>query len=75
MGDAACRKRFGDPDHTFDALLCALKTQAVPVWGEADPFTGERRNLSFDATDLGTVDAAVQFTPAEESALLHAGAG
>ena len=23
--------RFGDPDHTFDALLARLKTQAVPV--------------------------------------------
>ncbi len=68
VGDAACRARFGDPDHTFDALLARLKTQAVPV-EVADPFTGERRKLSFDATDLGTVVRLSSYST-EESALL-----
>jgi pimeloyl-ACP methyl ester carboxylesterase len=68
VGDAACRARFGDPDRTFDALLARLKTQAVPV-EVADPFTGDRRKLSFDATDLGTVVRLSSYST-EESALL-----
>jgi pimeloyl-ACP methyl ester carboxylesterase len=68
VAEAACRGRFGDPDHTFDALLARLKTQAVPV-EVADPFTGERRKVSFDATDLGTVVRLSSYST-EESALL-----
>jgi pimeloyl-ACP methyl ester carboxylesterase len=66
--DAACRARFGAPDHTFDALLSRLKIQAVPI-EVADPFTGQRRKLSFDANDLGTVVRLSSYST-EQSALL-----
>ncbi|HEV2702322.1 MAG TPA: alpha/beta fold hydrolase [Steroidobacteraceae bacterium] len=68
VADTPCRARFGDPDQTFNGLLARLQAQAVPV-EVADPFTGERRKLTFDATDLGTVVRLSSYST-EESALL-----
>jgi pimeloyl-ACP methyl ester carboxylesterase len=68
VADAACHARFGDPDQTFAVLLARLRSQAVPV-EVPDPFTGEARKLSFDATDLGTVVRLSSYST-EESALL-----
>lgn len=66
--DATCRARFGDPDHTFEALLTRLKARAAPV-EVPDPFTGQIRKLSFDATDLGDVVRLSSYST-EQSALL-----
>ena len=67
-GTAACRARFGDPAHTFAALLGRLQSAPVPVQ-VPDPFTGLTRTLSFDATDLGTVVRLASYST-EQSALL-----
>jgi pimeloyl-ACP methyl ester carboxylesterase len=65
---APCRTRFGDPHDTFDSLLAALKTRAVPV-AVPDPFTGQLRNLTFDADDLAAVVRLSSYST-EQSALL-----
>jgi pimeloyl-ACP methyl ester carboxylesterase len=65
---APCRARFGDPQRTFDALLGRLKTQPVAVT-VPDPFTGQNRQLTFDAGDLGTVVRLSSYST-EQSALL-----
>ncbi len=65
---APCRARFGDPDSTFNALLAQLKTRAVPV-SVADPFTGQTRQIMFDAADLGAVVRLSSYS-GEASALL-----
>ncbi len=66
--EATCRARFGDPDRTFEALLTRLKVKAVPV-EVADPFTGQNRKLTFNATDLGNVVRLSSYS-SEQSALL-----
>jgi pimeloyl-ACP methyl ester carboxylesterase len=68
VADSACHARFGDPDHTFNALLSRLKAQPVPV-GVPDPFTGVTRKLSFDADDLAGVVRLSSYST-EQSALL-----
>jgi pimeloyl-ACP methyl ester carboxylesterase len=65
---AACAQRFGDPDHTFNALLARLKAKAVAV-DVPDPFSGQNRKLTFDATDLATV-ARLSSYGTEQTALL-----
>ncbi|HTC44208.1 MAG TPA: alpha/beta fold hydrolase [Steroidobacteraceae bacterium] len=64
----ACAKRFGNPDDTFNVLLARLKTQSVAV-DVPDPFSGQRRKLSFDAMDLATV-ARLSSYGTEQTALL-----
>jgi pimeloyl-ACP methyl ester carboxylesterase len=65
---APCHARFGDPGRTFDALLAALKTRPVPLT-VPDPFTGQARSLTFDASDLAAV-ARLSSYAVEQSALL-----
>jgi pimeloyl-ACP methyl ester carboxylesterase len=66
--DAACARRFGNPGDTFNALLARLKTRSVTV-NVADPFSGQDRKLTFDATDLATV-ARLSSYGTEQTALL-----
>jgi pimeloyl-ACP methyl ester carboxylesterase len=68
VADSDCRARFGDPDSTFNALLTRLKTGAVAV-AVPDPFTGQTRQLHFDAADLSTVVRLSSYSSAQ-SALL-----
>ncbi len=63
-----CHARFGDPTLTFEALLAALKTHPVALT-VPDPFTGESRQLTFDASDLATVVRLSSYST-EQSALL-----
>jgi pimeloyl-ACP methyl ester carboxylesterase len=65
---APCHTRFGDPNSTFDALRAGLKTRAVPLM-VPDPFTGQARKLTFDASDLAAVVRLSSYSP-EQSALL-----
>jgi pimeloyl-ACP methyl ester carboxylesterase len=68
VATASCHARFGDPNSTFDALLVALRTHAVPLT-VPDPFTGQSRKLTFDASDLAAV-ARLSSYSTEQSALL-----
>jgi pimeloyl-ACP methyl ester carboxylesterase len=63
-----CHTRFGDPNSTFAALLAGLKTRTVPLT-VPDPFTGQARKLTFDASDLAAV-ARLSSYSTEQSALL-----
>jgi pimeloyl-ACP methyl ester carboxylesterase len=65
---APCHARFGDPNGTFAALRAGLKTRAVPLT-VPDPFTGQSRKLSFDASDLAAVVRLSTYST-EQSALL-----
>jgi len=68
IADAACHGRFGDPNTTFNALLMRLQAQAASVT-VPDPFTGQPRKLTFDASALGTVVRLASYS-SEEAALL-----
>jgi pimeloyl-ACP methyl ester carboxylesterase len=68
VADAACARRFGNPDNTFHAVLARLKAKAVAV-DVPDPFSGQSRKLSFDAADLATV-ARLSSYGTEQTALL-----
>jgi pimeloyl-ACP methyl ester carboxylesterase len=65
---APCHARFGDPNSTFAALLAGLRTRAVPLT-VPDPFTGQARNVTFDAADLAAVVRLSSYST-EQSALL-----
>ncbi len=65
---APCHARFGDPNLTFAALLAGLKSRPMPVT-VPDPFTGQSRKLTFDASDLATVVRLASYST-EYSALL-----
>jgi pimeloyl-ACP methyl ester carboxylesterase len=65
---APCHARFGDPALTFEALLAGLKTRAAPLT-VPDPFTGQSRALTFDASDLASVVRLSSYST-EQSALL-----
>jgi pimeloyl-ACP methyl ester carboxylesterase len=68
VATAPCQARFGDPNLTFAALLSGLKTRAVPLT-VPDPFTGQPRSVTFDASDLAAVVRLSSYST-EQSALL-----